>query len=144
MTGNIFVDTNIFVYSRDKSEPEKQARALYILRDLWNFGTGRVSTQVLNEYYVTVTQKLTPGLNAIDAWQDIEDLLAWQPLPVDSKVLTKARICQLEYGLSWWDSLIVAAAFFCDCTAIFTEDLNHGQSYLGIPVENPFTSVLDH
>ena len=80
MNGNIFVDTNIFIYSIDKNEPEKQARALYILRDLWNFGAGRVSTQVLNEYYVTVTQKLTPGLNAIDAWQVITNQLSYYRL----------------------------------------------------------------
>lgn len=138
MTGNIFVDTNILVYSRDKDEPEKQKTAAHILEELWNSGTGRLSTQVLNEYYVTVTKKLIPGLDAVNAWQDVEDLFTWQPLPVGANVLIKARICQLEYGLSWWDSLIVAAAFFCDCVVIFSEDLNGRQSYFGIPVENPF------
>ena len=138
MTGNVFVDTNIFVYSRDKSEPKKQKRALELVKELWESGLGRISTQVLSEYYVTVTQKLSPGLNSVDAWQDVEDLLSWKPLAIDTRVLEKARLCQLEYGLSWWDSLIVSAAFFTDCPAIISEDMSSEQRYLGIGVENPF------
>ena len=137
MSGNIFVDTNIFVYSRDLSEPVKQAAALVRLTELWQEGTGRISTQVCNEYYTIVTQKLKPGLSKDEAWQDIETLFAWQPLAVDKKVLIKAKDCQSMYQLSWWDSLIVSAAYYSNCDTILSEDLNSGQKYFDITVENP-------
>ncbi len=138
MSGNIFVDTNILVYSRDLSEPVKQAAALARLTDLWQEGTGRISTQVCNEYYTIVTQKLKPGLSKDEAWQDVEALFAWQPLAVDRKVLIKAKTCQSRYNLYWWDSLIVSAAYYCNCDTILSEDLNSGQKYFDITVENPF------
>ena len=62
MSDNVFVDTNILLYSRDASEPEKQAIASARLDDLWENRTGRLSVQVLNEYFVNVTRKLDPGL----------------------------------------------------------------------------------
>ena len=85
MSDNIFVDTNILVYSRDSSEAAKQARASEVLSALWKTETGRISVQVCNEYYVTVTQRLDPGLSENEAWTDIEALLAWQPLPLDEQ-----------------------------------------------------------
>jgi len=63
MTGNAFVDTNILLYARDTSEPEKQPKAEALLKKLWKERSARISTQVLNEYYVNVTQKLNPGLS---------------------------------------------------------------------------------
>ena len=138
MSANVFVDTNILVYSRDLSEPAKQAMAMERLTGLWQTGTGKISNQVCNEYYTTVTQKLKPGLSKDEAWQDIEALFAWQPLAVDKKVLIKAKACQLQYQLSWWDSLIISAAYFCNCDTILSEDLNNSQKYFDIAVENPF------
>ena len=138
MSDNIFVDTNILVYSRDSSEPEKQPVALEALKGIWQARTGRISTQVCSEYYVTVTGKLHPGLPPEQAWQALESLLAWEPIPIDFKILRKARECEMEYQLSWWDSLIISAAFYTDCKAILTEDLSDGQTYFGIAVENPF------
>jgi predicted nucleic acid-binding protein len=139
MSANVFVDTNILVYSRDLSEPVKQVIAIDRLKELWQTRTGKISTQVCNEYYTTVTQKLKPGLSKDTAWQDIEDLFAWQPLAVDKKVLIKAKACQLRYKLSWWDSLIVSAAYYCNCETILSEDLNNSQKYFDIAVENPFS-----
>ncbi len=138
MSDNIFVDTNILVYSRDAGETEKQPIALNILKELWRTRKGRLSTQVCNEYYVTVTRKLKPGLSPEKAWQDVEALFAWEPQSINSGVLKKARECQLQYQLSWWDALIVSGAFYADCGTIFSEDLNHGQIYFGILVKNPF------
>ncbi len=108
------------------------------LKGIWQARTGRISTQVCSEYYVTVTGKLHPGLPPEQAWQDLESLLAWEPIPIDFKILRKTRECEMEYQLSWWDSLIISAAFYTDCKAILTEDLSDGQSYFGIAVENPF------
>jgi predicted nucleic acid-binding protein len=141
MSVRIFVDTNILVYSRDKTEPAKQSVAQSVLSELWREGKGRISTQVCNEYYVTVTRKIRHKLTEDEAWEDIEDLEAWNPIPIDMKCLRVGRHVQAGYGLSWRDSLIIAAASIGQCHTILSEDLNPGQKYLGITVENPFTSA---
>jgi predicted nucleic acid-binding protein len=138
MNGNVFVDTNILVYSRDSSEPVKQPIALEKISELWENRKGRISIQVCSEYFVTLTQKLKPGLNAAEAWQDVADLFAWEPIPLHIPLIKKARGCQLQYKTSWWDSLIISAAFFSNCSTILSEDLNAGQEFFGITVENPF------
>ena len=138
MNGRSFVDTNILVYDQDAAFPAKQARARELLTQLWKDRTGRVSIQVCNEYFVTMTRKLKPGLDNETAWNRVEDLAAWEPVPLDYKTLTKARETQQRYGISWWDSLIVAAAFLSECALIYSEDLSHGQEYFGIRVINPF------
>ncbi len=141
MSDNIFVDTNILLYSRDASEPEKQAVAITRLAELWEARTGRLSVQVLNEYFVNVTRKLDPGLSPAEAWDDIEALSAWNPLPIDMAILTRSYAVQNRYQLSWWDAMIIAAAEAAGCSRLLTEDLSHGSSYLGIIVENPFAPI---
>lgn len=138
MTGKGFVDTNILLYARDSSEPLKQEKAETLLRGLWAQRTGRISVQVLNEYFVYATAKLDPGLSREEAWEDVEALKAWQPVPIDMELLSTGYRLQCDYGLSWWDSLIVAAAEVSGCDHIFTEDLSADQSYHGIRVINPF------
>jgi len=140
MTDNVFVDTNILLYARDGSETVKQKKAESVLKQLWETRSGRISTQVLNEYYVNVTQKLRPGLTKEEAWQDIEDLKSWNPVPIDMNLLQRGKDFQQQYSLSWWDSLILAAADKTACSKIYSEDLSHGQSYFGITVVNPFAS----
>jgi len=87
---------------------------------------------------VTVTQKLDPGLTKDEAWGDMEALGAWEPQGIDFDLLTSAFRIHGRYGLSWWDSLIVAAAVALNCDEILSEDLSAGQVYEGIPVVNPF------
>ncbi len=138
MSDSAFVDTNVLVYARDSSEPKKQALAMDLLKELWETGGGRISTQVCSEYFVTVTQKLTPGLSKEEAWEDIEDLAAWNPAPVNMQVLREARQIQKRYDISWWDSLILSAALFTNCRCIYSEDLDSGSTYSGVKVINPF------
>lgn len=138
MSDNIFVDTNVLLYARDASEPEKQVLAAAHLDELWEKRTGRLSVQVLNEYFVNVTRKLDPGLSPEEAWDDIEALSAWKPLPLNMALLTRTFATQRRYQLSWWDSMIVAAAEAAGCTRILSEDFSDGTSYFGITVVNPF------
>lgn len=138
MIDSIFVDTNILLYARDASEPDKQPVAAERLDQLWDGKNGKLSVQVLNEYFVNVTRKLKPGLTPAEAWDDIEALGVWDPLPMDMVLLQRGYTIQRRYGLSWWDSLIVAAAEAAGCTTILSEDLTHGAEYFGITVENPF------
>lgn len=141
MSDNVFVDTNVLLYSRDSSEPEKQPLASTRLDELWEDRTGRLSVQVLNEYFVNATRKLDPGLSPEEAWEDIEALSAWEPLKLDMAILSRAFAVQQRYRLSWWDSLIVAAAEASGCSRILSEDLSDGASYFGIVVENPFRGL---
>lgn len=140
----VFVDTNLLVYARDTSDPTKHARAAEWMRHLWETGDGRLSIQVLQEYYVTVTRKLRPGLSKDAARADVQDLSAWRPAAIDVESLEVAWSIEDRFGLSFWDSLIVAAAHVAGCEVILTEDLQHGMDLDGVRVVDPFrTSVAD-
>jgi predicted nucleic acid-binding protein len=78
---------------------------------------------VLSEYYVNVTRKLDPGLSANEAWDDVQALLAWDPQPIDGALLQRGQSVSSRYGLSWWDSLVVAAAQAQGCSLLLTEGL---------------------
>jgi predicted nucleic acid-binding protein len=140
MSATVFVDTNILVYARDTTESHKQVMAEEWLRRLWVEQRGRTSMQVLSEYYTTVTQKLKPGLAPADAWEDVTALLAWEPQAIDRAALTRAYALSRRYNLSWWDSLIVAAAELQRCDVLLTEDLQHGAKIDGILIQNPFAT----
>lgn len=142
MTALVFVDTNVLVYARDASEPAKQSRAAEWIGQLWRDESGRVSTQVLSEYYVTMTRKLHPGLSPDEAWDDVDALLSWRPLAVDSAALKRGREVERRFRLSWWDSLVVAAAQVQGCTLLLSEDLQDRSDYAGVVVRNPFADSV--
>jgi predicted nucleic acid-binding protein len=137
------VDTNVLVYSRDASEPEKQPQARQWMARLWETGRGRLSFQVLQEFYVTVTQKLKPGMKISRAQNDVRTLLAWRPFPVDAQVMEGAWFIQERYGLGWWDALIVATAQQSNCRYLLTEDLQESQLFGQLEVINPFQRAFD-
>jgi predicted nucleic acid-binding protein len=143
----VFVDSNILVYARDASEPTKQQAVAGWMRALWEARAGRLSTQVLSEFYVTVTGKLDPGLDRADARADVRALAAWDPLATDRSLIASAWEIEDRFGFSFWDALIVAAARRCGCTHLLTEDLQDGQDLDGTFVVDPFRhgpdSVLD-
>src|SRR5690606_6871444 len=94
MTARVFVDTNVFVYARDRTDEAKHRRALEWLAFLWEERAGRLSWQVLQEYYVTVTRKLEPPRDTADAREDVASLVTWQPIPVDVSMMDNA--CAIE------------------------------------------------
>jgi predicted nucleic acid-binding protein len=138
MSVNIFVDTNILVYSRDASEPEKQQQAMVWMKHLWESRTGRISFQVLQEFYSTVTTKLKPGMETQSAREDVRFLFAWRPIPVGEDVIRGAWVIQDRFKISWWDALIVSAAQFGECGYLLTEDLHEKQMLGNVRVINPF------
>ena len=138
----VFVDTNVFVYARDSSDPAKQARASEWLRHLWESRTGRISFQVLEEYYVTVTRKLAPGLDRRQARADIEDLMVWRPVPIGEEVLSGAFSIEDRFSLSFWDSLVVSAAQVARCDMLLTEDLQTGGQIDGVMIVDPFSTAV--
>ena len=136
MTGLCFVDANVLVYSRDPRDPAKQARANAWLDHLWSRQAGRMSVQVISESY-TALKRI--GGNPEEAWVQVAKYFAWAPLPVDAAVLHKARGLESRYRLSWWDSLIVAAAQMQNCSVLLTEDLHDGAAFGALVVRSPFT-----
>ena len=140
MTGPVFVDTNVLVYHHDTADPAKQVRAESWITCIVDLRAGRLSFQVLQELYATLTHKLQPNLERQEA-RDIVDLLAsWNPLAIDLPLIKQAWGLQDRYSLSWWDALIVAAAQAGDCRVLLTEDLQHGQRFGRVRVIDPFAS----
>ena len=138
--GPVFVDTNTFVYRYDTRGPAKQSRADDWFTFVWQSRTGRLSFQVLQELYATLTRKLRPAMSVADARQVVRDLTLWQPLAADLALLERAWLVQNRYSVSWWDALIVAAAQTSECNALLTEDLQHGQTFGPLRVVDPFES----
>lgn len=139
----VFVDTNILLYARDSNQPVKQPVAMACVMRCWREHSGRLSFQVLQEYYVNATQKLKPGLPRELARQDVRNLLAWQPVRTDAVLLESAWGLSDRYGFSWWDAQIVAAARRADCEILLSEDLQHGLEIDGLRIVNPFLNPED-
>jgi len=143
MSVNYFVDTNILVYARDSTEPEKQPIAKQWITHLWQQESGRISTQVMNEYYVTVTQKLKPGLSREQARADLRTLTVWQPLEISTQLIESSWDIQDQFAYSWWDTLVITASLFLDCKYLLSEDMQHQQNINNLTIINPFLVGLD-
>jgi predicted nucleic acid-binding protein len=137
----VFVDTNVLVYLRDSRDLDRQRKCAEWIAYLWECRLGRISTQVLHEYYVTVTGRLVPGLPSEEARDDVMALQAWSPRIVSSRLTEDAWAVQDRWGFSFWDSLIVAAARAERSGVLLTEDLTHGQDLDGILIVSPFESA---
>jgi predicted nucleic acid-binding protein len=136
MTEPIFVDTNVLIYALDEANPKKLEAARTWRAELWKSRRGRVSYQVLQEFYVKVTQKWPSARE--EARAEVRDLLTWRPVAVDSGLLERSWRIQDRYQLSFWDALIVAAARSASCRYLLTEDLQANQNLDGVLVVNPF------
>jgi predicted nucleic acid-binding protein len=133
-----FVDTSILIYAHDGSAGDKHTRARDLFRALWQSGHGCLSVQVLQEFYVNVTQKVAKPLAPDAAAQIIADLSVWQiHRPGAEDVLDAIRL-QDRYQVSFWDAMIIASAVQLGCQTIWSEDLNPGQLYDTVTVASPF------
>jgi predicted nucleic acid-binding protein len=141
MTDPVFVDTNVFIYAVDQANLRKQQAARSWRAELWKSRRGRTSFQVLQEFFVNVTQKAMSSRE--DARAEVRDLLAWNPVPLNVVTLEHGWKIQDRYKLSFWDALIVAAAKQALCGYLLTEDLQAGQNIEGIVVIDPFHAAPD-
>jgi len=139
MTGLVFVDANVLLYARDPAQPFRESRAAEWLARLWREGVGRTSVQVLAECYVNLTRKRAFRISQEQAWDEVVTFLAWRPQPVDVALLHRAREIEQRWRLSWWDSMVVAAAQLQDCALLLTEDLQDGAVLETVTVRSPFT-----
>ena len=136
MSVECFLDTNVLVYavsSATEDEPKK-ARALDLIRHA-DFG---LSSQVLQEFYVTVTRKIRRPLPPEQATEMLEELRVFPLALTDYPLVIGAVERSLEFGVSYWDGAILAAAEVLGAETLYSEDLSDGQRYGSVVVRNPF------
>ena len=140
----VFVDTNVLISAEDGAEADKQHSALDWIERLWRARSGRLSTQVLNEFYVNVTRKLKPAMPQGDARARVRRYAAgWNPWQIDHATVETAWAMEARHGLQYWDCLVLAAAQHSGCTLVLSEDMQHEGRYGAVQVINPFLASID-
>lgn len=139
MNARFFLDTNIFVYSFDRSSAAKNRRAAQLIRQAVATRKGIVSYQVVQEFFNVALRRFAQPMSVPEAEQYLSavfrPLLAIQSSPA---LISEALRLTAKHRLSWYDSLIVAAATEGGCGILYSEDLQHGMRFGEVRVENPF------
>ena len=136
--GKFFVDTNLLVYAYDSSAGKKWRTSLEVLSSLWIHRTGVISTQVIQELFVSVTQKVKNPIPPEAAKEIVSDLLRWPLVVNDGKNILRAVDLQVRYHFSFWDSLILQAAIASKSEFLLSEDFQSGQVVESVTIFNPF------
>jgi predicted nucleic acid-binding protein len=136
MSARSFFDTNVLVYADDKAAPAKQRRAIDLVAEHRRAGTGVVSLQVLQEYFVTVTRKLR--VDPQIARRKVELLAEFDVASPEVADILAAIDLHRLHGFSFWDALVLRAAKQAGCTVLFSEDLQDARQIDGIRIVNPF------
>ena len=138
MPDRIFVDTNILVYAHDVSAGNKHAAAKKLIQELWENKAGCLSIQVMQEFYVSVTQKVPTPMNYVNAQGIIRNLMYWKVHEPKIDDVLNAVDLQQQYQISFWDAMILQSALQLGCNLLWSENLNPGQVYDGVKLINPF------
>jgi predicted nucleic acid-binding protein len=133
-----FVDANVFVYAFDSSAKTKKMVAERLLERLWQTGSGCLSVQVLQEFFVAVTRKVARPLSIDEGAERVRELSAWKVFAPTADDVVAAIAVQKQFQLSFWDAMIVQAAAELGCDVLWSEDLNDGQVLRGVRIRNPF------
>ena len=137
MNGRSFLDTNVLVYAYDPTDPRKQKIAEDLVKQAMA-GDAVISTQVLAEFAATLLHKVAVGRTAEDLVLMLDILAPIRVVPSDGDTVRRAVEARKAYGIHFYDGMIVASAERAGCARIWSEDLNAGQKYFGVAVENPF------
>ena len=132
---SVFLDTNIVVYAFDGADPAKQRIAIEVLE------TGDrlvVSTQMLLETWWVLTRRLAEPLDEDHASEVIDELCALPVVSTDPELVRRAIESGRRFSIAIWDALIIEAARASGCRRVLSEDLQSGQDFDGVVVENPF------
>jgi predicted nucleic acid-binding protein len=139
MSARFFLDTNIFVYSLDSTAPRKAKLAAHLIRDGLETGKGIVSYQVVQEFFNVAFRAFASPMSRAVAEEYLNTvfrpLLGIQSSPT---LFMEAFELYSEHRLSWYDSLIVAAAEQGGCSLLYTEDMQHGRRIGNLKIEDPF------
>jgi len=140
------LDTNVLLYCFDDREPAKRDGARAWVSACWTRRCGRISGQVLNEFYHNARRKFATAISAGDARAEVRRYQHWKPWQTDHPTVETAWAIESRFGLNYWDALVVAAAQHQGCRYLLTEDLQHGQQIDSVQILNPFLvgpAVLD-
>ncbi len=146
MTRLVFVDTNVLLYGVDDKDLAKRDLARRWIAACWQQRCGRLSTQVLNEFYNNARKKFPSAISAGDARAEVRRYQNWRPWVIDHPTVETAWAIESRFGFSYWDSLVVASAQQQGCEWLLTEDLQHHQQIDGVRILNPILvgpDVLD-
>ena len=135
---DVFIDTNVLLYGVDDADPVKRDRAREWIAACWQRRCGRLSTQVLHEYYVNVKTKFSKAIAQGDARAEIRRYQHWRPWVIDHPTIETAWAVESRFGLHYWDALMIAAAQQQGCTLFLSETLQHEQQIDGVRIVNPF------
>ena len=138
MTVGVFLDTNVLLYGVDDRDVGKRDRARAWIATCWERRCGRISMQVLNEYYSNARRKFSSAIASGDARAEVRRYQHWRPWVIDHPTVETAWAVESRYGLNYWDALMVAAAQQQGCTVLLTEDLQHDQMIDKVCILNPF------
>jgi len=139
MNDRFFLDTNIFVYSFDRSAPAKSRKAKQLIRSALTTQKGIVSYQVVQEFFNVALRKFSSPMAMADAEQYLGTV--FRPLlgvHSSQALYGDALRIQTNSGFAWYDSLIVAAALQAKCDLLYTEDLQHNRRFGELRIANPF------
>lgn len=132
----VFLDTNILLYAHDRDAGEKQYLAKELVLKMWDHPPGpSISIQVLQELYVNLSQK---NVALKESRAIVEDYLQWDVVENTASLLMRGIKNKERYKISFWDALIIAAAQQSGSEILYSEDLNDGQKYGSVMVQNPF------
>lgn len=144
MSDRVFLDTNVLVYAYDRSEAQKQQRALELLDRLVTTGTGVISTQVLAEFFVSVTRKIPAPLSVDEGYARIRNYLqVWTVLDVTPLIVLEAARGVRDHQLNFWDAQIWATARLNQIALVFSEDFGSAQVTEGVRFVNPFAADFE-
>jgi predicted nucleic acid-binding protein len=139
MSDKRFVDTNLLVYAHDLSTGRKHDKARELIESLWGDRSGVLSTQVLQELYVSLRKAPRP-LPPTEARQIVAEYLRWEIVVNTGESVLEAVDLEMRYRLSFWDALIVQAAAASGAKTLYSEDLSHDQVYGTVRVVNPLAA----
>lgn len=136
--GKAFFDTNVLLYAYSDSDAAKQVAAMSLYREYAPNGRMLVSTQVVQEFYVSALRKLALPHEHV---REIVFTLLDSPLvTIGASHIRTAMDFAGRYRIWFWDALILTAAEAGGAEVLYTEDLNDGQQYGPVVVRNPFRS----
>lgn len=141
MSDVVFVDTNILIYAHDADAGMKRTRSIEALTRLWDSHCGALSVQVLQEFYVNVTQKLKTPIARSIAREVVGTYGVWVREATTPDTVTRATHLAEMAQISFWDAMIVASAEQTGARRLYSEDLNAGQTIAGILIVDPFAAA---
>ncbi|MBB3195305.1 PIN domain-containing protein [Roseateles terrae] len=141
VSGPVFVDTSVLIQSEDGAFPERRAQVMRWLQVLWQQRLGRVSSQVLNEFYRTITSRIDPPMPNGDARAEVRRYQRWAPWAIDHATVESAWSLESRFNLPYADALIVAAAKVQGCDLLLSLTLPHQQLYDSVTILNPLRAL---